>query len=161
MATNGERLAAAAKSAPDGIMICHNSVLYWIKQAGLISQARFDRIQQTTPAGGWDQVLCNGNDTQVQNYPNGLSALSPGTIIGFIDPMMLQHSMVVIGHENGRTGVTGVNNLNVLDISIAEKVGTNYALVTDNQLKPLTQGMQVHWVDVTTVLARLPPSKCF
>lgn len=157
MSTNADRLALAAQSAPPAeIIICHNSVLYWMKEAGLITQGKFDQLQQNTPAGGWDAVLANRSDTLVQHYPQGLANLPRGAVIGFIDPLMLQHSMVVVGHDNGATYIAGVNNLNVLTLSAAEKVGAKFAVVTDNQLKPLAQGMQVYWVDVDTLLARLP-----
>ena len=95
MSTNADRLALAAQSAPPAeIIICHNSVLYWMKEAGLITQGKFDQLQQNTPAGGWDAVLANRSDTLVQHYPQGLANLPRGAVIGFIDPLMLQHSMV-------------------------------------------------------------------
>ena len=131
-----------------------------MKEAKLITQDKFDHLQHNIPAGGWDKVLVNHKDTPVQNYPQGLATLPPGAIIGFIDPLILQHSMVVVDHDdNGETYVAGVNNLNVITLSIAEEVGVNHAVVTTNQLKPLAQlaqGMQVNWVDIDTLLSRLP-----
>ena len=156
--SNAQKLATAARSAPEeeGIVICHHAVLYWMKEAGLIDQNKVDQIKLNTPPTQWDQILARSTDAQVQNYPGGLASLTRGAIIGFIDHGLLQHSMVFVGAENGKAYVAGVNNLNVLNLSTANRVGPLYALVTDNQLKPLEQGKQVHWVDVDTVLARLP-----
>ena len=153
--TNGEKLEEAARAPPQAA-ICHNSVLYWIKEAGFISKKKFKQIQKKTEPGTWDRILAHRNpDNLVQNFPQGLADLPTGAIIGFIDPMMLQHSMVVVGEDNGETYVAGVNNLNVLYPNVAAQYGVNYALVTVDKLKPLNQDMEVYWVHIDTVLEKI------
>ncbi|GFH50144.1 predicted protein [Chaetoceros tenuissimus] len=156
--TNEGKLAEAAQVAPPRTkaIICHRSVLYWIYKAGLITKQKFNQIQQSTRADQWSTVLANNTYTPVLNFPQGLANVPRGAIIGFIDPSMLQHSMVVVGHDNGEAYVAGVNNVNVLTENDAFRVGIKHAVVTANQFKPLNPHTQVYWVDVDTVVARLP-----
>lgn len=160
---SGKLLEAALAPPPrNKIQTCHNAVLYWIKKAGLITQGKFDQIERGTKAGSWDAVLANNNDNLVQNFPQGLANVPCGAIIGFFEPSwipgqrVLQHSMVVVKHKNGNTYVAGVNNLNVVTGNLAAKIKTNYAVVKDHDFNPIAQNVEVRWVDINTLLQRLP-----
>ena len=152
-AQNVSKLSAAK------IIICHKAVLYWIKEAGYITEKMRIQIEKNIQADAWDKVLVSRDDNIVQDWVD----VPVGAIIGFFyespNMTLLQHSMIVVEQKSGQTALAGVNNLNVLKIEDAVKHGVFYAKVNaQTQIKNdklRRTGMIVRWATAETIVNRL------
>lgn len=135
----GDKLAAAAKEGCPGVENCHQTVVGWFAKAQLISQPDFEKLRgkYKTATDMANAALVKSTD-QVCNRSN-MKDLAPGTVVGFFNRDVYQHSMVYLGGNL----IAGVNNLQVLNLDVATKVGTKYCAATVDQLKWSAAGTTV------------------
>ncbi len=104
-------VASAAPTIPTtgGGLMCHDTVMTWLVQAGFVSSKQAKQLHDTFPNGPafYSQIFARQADFQVTQANAG--GVQAGMICSFYSPLGLSHSMAT--HANG--SFAGTNNLNV------------------------------------------------